>query len=103
MPDYKPELDLVLFDGEGQPAGLANFWVSENSKAAYVEPMGIAWWYQRMGLGKALIAEGINRTRLYNCDKMLVGNDQPFYRNIGFELETEHCFWSWSTEYSNSA
>ena len=38
MPDYRPELDLILFDSEGQPAGLANFWVSEKSKIAIIEP-----------------------------------------------------------------
>ncbi|MCL1807495.1 MAG: GNAT family N-acetyltransferase [Oscillospiraceae bacterium] len=97
MPDYRPELDLVLFDGEGQPAGLANFWVSEKSKTAYLEPMGTVWWYRKMGLGKALITEGINRTRAYGCTR-LIGGDQPFYWNLGFEVKKEHSYWSWSSE-----
>lgn len=96
MPDYRPELDLVLFDSEGQPAGLANFWISDKSKTATLEPLGTAWWYRRMGLGKALITEGINRTRRYGCTH-LIGGDQPFYWELGFEPKKEHHFWSWSS------
>lgn len=97
MPDYHPELDLVVFDPEGQPAGLANFWVSEKSKNASLEPLGTVWWYRRMGLGKALITEGINRTRAYGC-RQLIGGDQPFYWEMGFESQQEHYFWSWSSK-----
>jgi hypothetical protein len=97
MPDYRPELDLILFDPEGQPAGLANFWVNGNSKTASVEPLGTVWWYRRMGLGKALITEGINRTRKYGCTQ-LIGGDQPFYWELDFKLEKEYGFWSWSSE-----
>ena len=96
MPDYRSDLDLVLFDPEGQPAGLANFWVSENSKTACVEPLGTVWWYRRMGLGKALITEGINRTREHGCTQ-IIGGDQPFYWELGFTKHKEHYFWSWSS------
>lgn len=98
MPDYRPELDLILFDREEQPAGLANFWVNEKSKLAVLEPMGTVWWYRRMGLGKALITEGINRTRAYGCTGLIVGGDKPFYRSLGFERKKEHYFWSWSSK-----
>ncbi len=97
MPDYRPELDLVIFDPEGQPAGLANFWVNEKSKIAYLEPLGTVWWYRCMGLGKALITEGINRTRAYGCTQ-LVGGDQQFYWDLGFEPQKEHYFWSWTSK-----
>lgn len=97
MPDYRPELDLILFDSEGQPAGLANFWISEKSKTASLEPLGTVWWYRRMGLGKALITEGINRTRTYGCTQ-IIGGDQPFYWELGFEPKKEHYFWSWSSK-----
>ncbi len=94
MPDYRPDLDLVLFDPEGQPAGLANFWISEKSRTAILEPLGTVWWYRRMGLGKALITEGINRTRAYGCTQ-LIGGDQPFYWESGFQSTKENYFWSW--------
>jgi len=96
MPDYRPDLDLLLFDPEGQPAGLANFWISERSKTAYLEPLGTVWWYRRMGLGKALITEGINRTRTCGCTQ-LIGGDQQFYWDLGFEPKREHFFWAWSS------
>jgi len=100
MPDYRPDLDLIMFDSERQPAAFANFWISEKSKTAYIEPMGTVWWYRRMGLGKALITEGINRTRNYGCVQIIpAGGDQPFYWNLGFEPQNSHdFFWSWSSK-----
>ena len=98
MPDYRPELDLILFDSENQPAGLANFWISEKSKTAYLEPLGIVWWYRRMGLGKALITEGINRTREYGCSQLL-GGDGAFYTALDFEPKREHyTSWDWTSD-----
>lgn len=96
MPDYRPELDLVLFDSEGQPAGIAIFWINERSKTAILEPMGTVWWYRKMGLGKALLIEGINRTRNYGCSQV-IGGDQPFYWQMGFESKKEHYMWSWTS------
>ena len=97
MPDYRPELDLILFDPDGQPAGLANFWVSEKSQTASLEPLGTVWWYRKMGLGKALITEGINRTRTYGCLE-LIGGDQQFYWSLGFQPRKIYSFWSWASE-----
>jgi len=97
MPDYRPELDLVLFDPDGQPAGLSNFWINEHSGLASLEPLGTVWWYRRMGLGKALITEGINRTRAYGCTG-LIGGDQPFYWALGFEPKRTFTFWSWRSD-----
>ncbi len=97
MPDYRPELDLIVLDEEGQPAGLANFWVSEKSPTASMEPLGTVWWQRRMGLGKALITEGINRTRAYGCTA-LVGGDQPFYWSLGFAPQATYTNWAWSSD-----
>jgi len=96
MPGYRPELDLILLDPEGQPAGLANFWVREGCSTASVEPLGVVWWYRRRGLGRALITEGINRTRALGCAR-LIGGDQPFYWDLGFESVRESRFWAWSS------
>ncbi len=97
MPGYRPQLDLVLFDPEGQPAGLANFWVNEKTRTATLEPLGVVWWYRKMGLGKALINEGIARTRRLGCERM-IGGDQPFYWALGFEAVRENYFWAWSSQ-----
>ncbi|MBP1040212.1 GNAT family N-acetyltransferase [Vagococcus sp. BWB3-3] len=96
MPDYRPELDLVVFDPEGQPAGLANFWVSDKTDIAVLEPLGVVWWYRRLGLGKALITEGINRTRVHGCTQ-LIGGDQPFYWALGFEPQRTDDYWAWTS------
>ena len=99
MPDYRPELDLILFDKENQPAGLACFWVSEKSKTAVLEPLGTVWWYRRMGLGEALITEGINRTRTYGCNALLpAGGSGPFYEKMGFVPQGDtYSTWGWTS------
>lgn len=96
MPDYRPELDLVLFDPEGQPAGLANFWIDQGTQTAHLEPLGVVWWHRRMGLARALILEGVHRTRKLGCIQM-AGGDQPFYWDLGFQEKAKSHFWAWST------
>lgn len=97
MPDYKPELDLVVFDPEGQPAGLVNFWVESHSDIAQLEPLGVVWWCRRLGLAQALVTEGINRSRKYGCTQV-IGGDQPFYWEMNFRSKKTFCFWEWSSE-----
>lgn len=97
MPGYRADLDLVVFDPEGQPAGLANFWIVEQTRTAVLEPLGVVWWHRKKGLGRALIYEGINRTRRLGCTSM-VGGDQPFYTALGFETVAENHFWAWASE-----
>ena len=95
MPDYRPDLDLLLLNAEGQPAGLATFWVTDKSPLAVLEPLGIVPWYQGQGLGRALVTEGINRTRKYGCTAV-TGGDGPFYTSLGFHRAPSYTIWDWS-------
>ncbi len=92
-PDYIPELDLAVLDSNGEIASFATVWYDDLSKAGILEPVGTVPKYRRMGLGKAVIYEGVNRVRSRGAVKMYVGSDQPFYLSIGFSAEYAKEIW----------
>jgi predicted N-acetyltransferase YhbS len=63
---YKEELDLVAVTPDGVIASFCTFRVDPNSKIISLEPMGTNPEYRKLGLGKALISEGIRRSMKFN-------------------------------------
>lgn len=99
MPSYRPELDLYVIDPEGRPVAMAIIWFAEGMPICELEPLGVAWWCRRMGLGKALIYEAANRVmaRWPACRGML-GGDQPFYDALGYVTASETYIWQWQQQ-----
>lgn len=100
MPGYRPELDLCILDKEGKPVGIAMIWYNEKMPYCELEPLGVVWWCRRQGVARALIYEAANRImRLApNCRGML-GGDQQFYWDLGFEVEAVNEIWNWSRKF----
>jgi predicted N-acetyltransferase YhbS len=96
MPGYKPELDLCVLDEEGKPVGIAMIWYDERMPYCELEPLGVVWWCRRKGIAEALIYEAANRIMEMNpkCRGML-GGDQQFYWDLGFEVEAFTEIWDW--------
>ena len=67
---YKKELDLVAITPAGIIASFCTFRLDPNSKIIALEPMGTNPDYRKLGLGKALLTEGIKRSMKY---------DPPFF------------------------
>jgi len=63
---YREELDLVAVTPNGVIASFCTFRMDPYSNIINLEPMGTNPEYRRMGLGKALITEGIKRSMKYN-------------------------------------
>ncbi len=63
---YRKELDLVAVTPDGTIASFCTFRLDPNSKIINLEPMGTNPDYRKLGLGKALITEGIKRSMKYN-------------------------------------
>lgn len=85
-PDYNPELDLSVLDEQNEVASFVTLWYDDLNQIGILEPVGTIPKYRKMGLGKAVIYEGINRIRAMGAKKVYVGSDQQFYHSIGFKV-----------------
>lgn len=84
-PDYDTHLDLCIVDEDDVIAAFATFWFDEQNMIASLEPLGTVPTYQKLGLAKALVFEGVNRLRQRGATKLHVGSNQAFYHRIGFK------------------
>ncbi len=52
---------------------------------ALVEPVATVPEYRRLGIGRAVVLEGMRRCAALGAREAYVGNDLPVYRSLGFE------------------
>lgn len=71
-PTYRPELDIVVVAPDGEMAGFALLWLDEANQLGVFEPLGVAVAYQRRGLGRALMMEGLRRLQEHGAAFALV-------------------------------
>jgi GNAT superfamily N-acetyltransferase len=62
-PLYRRDLDLVAVAPNGDFAAFVTLWYDDVTRTAAFEPVGTHPEYQRKGLSKALMAEGLRRVR----------------------------------------
>lgn len=73
--NYVPELDLVAIAPDGTLAGFCVCWITPSiagRRVAQIEPLGILPTHQRMGLGRALLLEGLRRAKEHGAGRMEV-------------------------------
>lgn len=93
-PDYRGELDIVAVAPDGQHAAFAMAWLDEEIPIGLFEPVGTRHEYQRRGLGRAVLREGLRRMQARGMSCAMVGCDadnegnQAFYRAAGFREHT---------------
>ena len=93
-PDYEGELDVVAVAPDGQHAAFAMVWLDEENALGLFEPVGTRRAYQRRGLGRAVLREGLRRMCARGMTQAIVGCDannegtQAFYRGAGFREQT---------------
>jgi GNAT superfamily N-acetyltransferase len=87
---YRPELDLAIYDPDGEVAGYSLFWADPVTGVGLVEPMRTEDRYHRTGLGHVILREGLDRLAARGCSRLkvtyIVGNDgaQRLYLGAGF-------------------
>ncbi len=92
-PVYRPELDIVAIAPDGAVASFCNGWLDLSNRVGLFEPVGTHPDYQRLGLGRAVLAEGMRRMMAYGMREVIVcaENDNPpaqaLYRGAGFQPE----------------
>jgi GNAT superfamily N-acetyltransferase len=63
---YRKELDIIAVTPNGIIASFCTFRIDPNSGIICLEPMGTNPDFRKLGLGKALLTEGIKRSMKYN-------------------------------------
>lgn len=89
-PDYDPSFDVAVIASDGRCAAFAMGWIDPETRIGSFEPVGTRQEFQRKGLGRAALQEGIRRmqkcgmeTATVFCDAEDAGNIR-FYESAGF-------------------
>jgi len=83
-PNFKHDLTIVAVAPNGDYVSFCGIWYVPENRLTYVEPVATDPDYRRMGLGKAVVLEGIRRTVPLGSQMAWVGSEQEFYVAIGF-------------------
>jgi mycothiol synthase len=100
---YRPDLDLVVVAPNGDFAAYCILWFEPQNRAALYEPVGCHPDYQRRGLGKAVLYEGMRRLRELGAMRAHVLSSMDdsagamLYRAAGFQLIDR--FYEWNKTY----
>lgn len=86
-PDYNKDLDLSIINSLKEVVAFANIWYDQDNRIGILEPVGVIPQYRKMGLGKAIVYEAINRVTELGALKVYVGSDDIFYKSLGFKQE----------------
>jgi len=92
LPGYDRELDVVAVAPDGRIAAFALGWVDPRTGVGAFEPVGAHADFRRMGLGRAVLIEGMRRMQARGCHTAFVmceGNNagvNQFYQSTGFNL-----------------
>ena len=88
---YRPDLDLVVLDGDGRAAAYGLFWFDPVTVTGLVEPMRTEDDHQRRGLGRHVLTAGINRLFDAGAERIKIAfrQDNPaartLYASVGFK------------------
>jgi ribosomal protein S18 acetylase RimI-like enzyme len=86
-PENVPDLDLVAVAPKGQLAAFCVCWLAKGPNGdlrGQIEPLGVDAGYRRLGLGQAILSEGLRRLQSKGAGQIYVQTDH--YRNAAFKL-----------------
>lgn len=87
-PLYRQDLDLVAVAPDGELAAFCTVWFDSLTQTAAFEPVGTHPAYQRRGLGRAVMSEGLSRARELGATLAAVGSYSEaagqLYASMGF-------------------
>lgn len=85
-PEHLPALDLVAVAPDGRLAAFCIGWLSRiaGQLSGQVEPLGVHPSFRQLGLGRAILAEGLRR--LHDCGAAQVYVETDNHRGAAFDL-----------------
>jgi ribosomal protein S18 acetylase RimI-like enzyme len=83
-PNVDLGLKIAIVNPHGDYVAYCGMWYDPLAGFAVVEPVATDPYYRKLGLGKAVVLEGIRRCMQRGAKSAFVGSSQQFYYNIGF-------------------
>lgn len=86
-PEYHADLDLVAVAPDGRLAAFCVCWCdrdADGKRTGQIEPLGVHKDFRQLGLGRAILLEGLRR--LYACGADTVCVETDNYRDAALEL-----------------
>ncbi len=101
-PLYRRDLDLVAVAPDGAIAAFCTIWFDDVTRSAYFEPVATVPAYQRRGLGKAVMTEGLRRLQRMGATMAFVSGfstrANALYQSV---MGTEHELYEpWEKEWT---
>ena len=79
---YDPWLDLAVEQADGTVAGYALFWFDQTTLVGLLEPMRVEDDYQRRGLARMLLTNGLDRLARKGARRLKVGFSSDIARSL---------------------
>jgi predicted N-acetyltransferase YhbS len=92
-PNFRLDLAIVIEAPNGDFVSYCGLWYEATNKIGFVEPMATDPDYRRMGLGEAVLMEGIKRCGELGASVAFVGSGHEFYRALGFADASKSVCW----------
>ena len=96
---YDPALDLAVETADGQVAGYSLYWFDPVTEVGLLEPMRVEDAYQRRGLARAMLTEGLDRLAKRGARRLKVGYGteiaRALYVGAGFRVTSTSRSYSW--------
>lgn len=92
-PNYRKDLNIVAVAPDSSYASYCGMWQDHANRVAYVEPVCTDPEYRRMGLGRAILLEGIRRCGAEGAT-IAVDGSLPFYVSVGFKKLFDINLWA---------
>ncbi len=89
---YRPELDIVAVAAGGQVGAFCIVWVDPTNRVGLFEPVGTRPDFQRRGLGRAVMLEGMRRLKQLGMETAIVSTGEDnlagigLYKSVGFQI-----------------
>ncbi len=81
--EYRPELDVVVVAPDQRLAAFCLCWLHPEGALGQIEPMGTHPDFQRLGLGRAALLEGLRRLQAHRATLAYVGTSAGNFRSLG--------------------
>jgi ribosomal protein S18 acetylase RimI-like enzyme len=86
---YDPSLDLAVQSADGRVGGYALFWFDDLTRVGMLEPMRVEDDFQRRGLARMLLTNGLDRLVGKGAERLKVGFEtdaaRALYTGAGFQ------------------